>query len=66
MRRDGPMAKTLVASMRLKYFIKDKDADHMISWRDFVKFFSIAVRRYPKLINTHFVPIYNKCGLCLR
>ena len=138
------MAQSLMAGMRLKYFIKEKDPDHVISWRDFLKFFSIAVRRYPKkgspndklisffmwanltfvslfcteishsdvwagylhllvkcmrvwamknmsysyfgkkddatvnssyklivgihlkLINTHFIPIYNKCGLCLR
>ena len=42
------MAQSLMAGMRLKYFIKEKDPDHVISWRDFLKFFSIAVRRYPK------------------
>ena len=42
------MAQSLMAGMRLKYFIKDKDSAHVISWRDFLKFFSIAVRRYPK------------------
>ena len=48
LRRGGPMAQSLMAGMRLKYFIKEKDPDHVISWRDFLKFFSIAVRRYPK------------------
>ena len=42
------MAQSLMVGMRLKYFIKEKDPDHVISWRDFLKFFSIAVRRYPK------------------
>ena len=42
------MAQSLMAGMRLKYFIKEKDPDHVISWGDFLKFFSIAVRRYPK------------------
>jgi len=60
------MAATLFKTMRLRYWVKDQDPNHVISWKDCVKFFSIATKRYPKLINTHFVPIYTKCGLCMR
>lgn len=60
------MAATLFKTMRLRYWVKEQDPTHVISWTDFVKFFSIATKRYPKLINTHFIPIYTKCGLCMR
>ena len=60
------MTATLFKQMRLRYFVKEDDPEHAISWKDFLKFFSIAIKRYPKLINNHFVPIYNKCGLCMR
>jgi len=67
LRKGGPMAATLFSSMKLKYFAKDTaDSYHVISWPDFLKFMGTATKRYPKLINTHFVPIYSKCGLCLR
>ena len=66
MRRGGPMAATLYKSMRLRYFVKEEDSEHIISWKDFLKFMSVAAKQYPKLINTHFVPIYSKCGICMR
>ena len=66
MRRGGPMAATLYKSMRLRYFVKEEDPEHIISWKDFLKFMSVAAKQYPKLINTHFVPIYSKCGICMR
>jgi hypothetical protein len=60
------MAARLMRSMRMEEYITEHDPDHMISWNDFIMYFSTAVRQFPRLINGHFHPIYDKCGLCLR
>lgn len=66
LQRGGPMAARLVRSMRMGAYITQHDLDHMISWSDFIVYFSTAVRQFPQLINGHFHPIYDKCGLCFR
>ena len=64
--RTSPMAPRLIRQMQLNTFIKDAEPNHVISWGNFLQFFRHAIRHNQRLIEGHFVPIYNKCGLCLR
>ena len=52
--------------MRLSNYKIEQDTDHVISWNDFIKFFSSNCIAHPNLINVHFRPISRQCGLCHR
>jgi hypothetical protein len=66
LRRGGPMADRLYKSMKLRAWVKERNTQHVISWKDFVTFLSHAAKTNPKLIDGHFAPIYIRCGLCMR
>ena len=42
------MAQALMNQMHMKAYIKEKDPEHVISWKDFLKFLSYAVQKNRK------------------
>lgn len=66
LRIGGPMSRELFRSMRLYAFKSEESNDHMLTWPDFVEFFSKTCLSQPERINVHFRPISSKCGLCKR
>lgn len=66
LRKDSHMSNTMFRSMRLTAYKIQDDETHVISWHDFIRFFSANCLTRPNLINVHFRPIARQCGLWVR